>query len=137
MRSFVKYLIAALPLIALAGGCSGTASDPAEVVAAFTRAVAAGRFDEASGLCSTSMQAYVEAFAEALDKESASDSTAAAIATGILSEMTVTVNRTEASRDIRMVFYTIEDAYGHRKEKVACLRKEEGEWKVTEISDRN
>ena len=124
----------------MTAGCNGSGSKlgPAEVVEAFTQAVAAGRFEEAEGFCGKgTANDYIDAYEKALSSEFKADSTAASIAAGIMSEIKVTVTRISKGKGYRTVFYTIEDAYGDRKDKVATVMNEEGEWKVREIKDRN
>ena len=124
----------------MTAGCNGSGSKlgPAEVVEAFTQAVAAGRFEEAEGFCGKgTANDYIDAYEKALSSEFKADSTAASIAAGIMSEIKVTVTEISKGKGYRTVFYTIEDAYGDRKDKVATVMNEEGEWKVREIKDRN
>ena len=146
MNNIIKYgFIAGVAIGALAAvilltrGCSKEISmDPEDVVEAFTKAVAAGRFEEADGLCDrNSMSGYIDTYRTAMEKRSGSDSAAVAIAAGILSDISVEVTDVVKAKGSRTVFYTIRDIYGHSKEKVATLKDEEGEWKVTEIRDRN
>ena len=124
----------------MTAGCNGSGSKlgPAEVVEAFTQAVAAGRFEEAEGFCGKgTANDYIDAYEKALSSEFKADSTAASIAAGIMSEIKVTVTEISKGKGYRTVFYTIEYAYGDRKDKVATVMNEEGEWKVREIKDRN
>ena len=146
MNNIIKYgFIAGVAIGALAAvilltrGCSkNTSMDPEDVVEAFTKAVAAGRFEEADGLCDrNSISGYIDTYRNAMEKRSGSDSAAVAIAAGILSDISVEVTDVVKAKRSRTVFYTIRDIYGHSKEKVATLKDEEGEWKVTEIRDRN
>ena len=111
---------------------------PAEIVESFTQAVAAGRFDEAAGQCSEEVAIdYVKAYEKAMSAEFKADSTATLIAARIMADVKVNVTEVSKGKGSRTVFYTIEDAYGDRKDKIAIVRKVEGEWKVTEIRDRN
>ena len=123
----------------LAAGCGNGNSKPgpAEAVEAFTQAVAAGRFDEAAGLCSEGALEYVNTYEKALSAEFKADSTATSIASRIMSEVKVSITEVSKGKGFRTVFYSIEDAYGDRKDKIATVRNEEGEWKVTEIRDRD
>lgn len=146
MDRILKYsFIAGIAIGALAAsiiltkGCSDkTVMEPAEVVEAFTKAVATGRFEDAAALCDTSsMSGYIGTYRKVLNKRAVSDSTATAIAASILGNLEVTVNEVSKSKGTRTVFYTIADTYGHTKEKIATIKNVEGEWKVTEIRDRN
>lgn len=140
MKTYLKYIILAC-IVALADGCGKKGDSPlgpAEVVDAFTKAVASGRIDQAMDLCdSIQMAGYIEEYRTALSKKAASDSTATSIATGILSELEVTVTEVSKAKDSRTVFYTIKDVYGDSKDKIATVINVEGEWKVKEIKDRN
>jgi hypothetical protein len=141
MRKTIIYYILGAVSLAIMAGCGGKGSEslgPAEVTEAFMKAVAAGKFDQAAKLCDGEMMnAYIGDYEKVLSKKAAADSTAASIATGILSEIEVTVTEVTKAKDIRTVFYTITDAYGNSKEKIATIKDVEGEWKVSEIRDRN
>ena len=140
MTRFLTYIFIVTAAMLMTAGCNGGRSKqgPAEVVEAFTQAVAGGRFEEAEGFCGKGAASdYINAYKKALSSEFKADSTAASIAAGIMSEIKVTVTRISKGKGYRTVFYTIEDAYGDRKDKVATVMNEEGEWKVTEIKDRN
>ena len=134
-------MMMAAALLAMAAGCGrrGTVPlGPAEVVVAFTQAVAAGRTAEAMELCDSSlMKGYIQEYAHALSDKAALDSAATSIATGILSEIRITVTDMSKAKGSRTVFYTVENIYGDHKDKIAEVKEEEGEWKVTEIRDRN
>lgn len=125
----------------LFAGCGSSGNrqlGPAEVVESFTQAVAAGRFEDAALLCNEVVAGqYVETYKKALTAEAKADSTATSIAARIMSEVKVNVTEVSKGKGYRTVFYTIEDVYGDRKEKIATVKNEEGEWKVTEIQDRN
>lgn len=131
-------LTIALYAFVVSGCSSKNTLDPSEVVETFTRAVAGGDIDEAYRLCdSLAMKDYIEGYRRAMYTKAATDSAAVSIASGILSDIKIIVLETVRSKDYRMVEYTIEDTYGHTKDKTATLKEEEGEWKVTEIKDRN
>lgn len=122
-------------------GCGRKSSiplGPAEVVEEFVKAVASGRTDDALKLCDKdAMTEYIEAYEAVLAKKVSTDSTAASIATGILSEIEFRVTEVSKAKGVRTVFYTIKDSYGDAKNKVATVTDVEGEWKVKEINDRN
>ena len=141
MKKILKHMILAAAVAATVLGCGKKGSvplGPAEVVEEFVRAVASGRTDDAMKLCDkNAMVEYIEAYEAALAKKSSTDSAAASIATGILSEIEFTVTEVSRTKGVRTVFYTIKDAYGDAKDKVATVTDVEGEWKVKEINDRN
>ena len=141
MNRHYIYIILVAAVCLLTVGCSGGGSKqfgPAEVVETFTQAVAAGRFEDAGLLCNEAVaDQYIETYKKALTAEAKADSTATSIAARIMSEVKVTVTEVSKGKGYRTVFYTIEDVYGDRKEKIATVKNEEGEWKVTEIQDRN
>ena len=138
-RHYIYSILAAATLLFAGCGSSGSRQlGPAEVVESFTQAVAAGRFEDAALLCNEVVAGqYVEAYKKALTAEAKADSTATSIAARIMSEVKVTVTEVSKGKGYRTVFYSIEDVYGDRKEKIATVKNEEGEWKVTEIQDRN
>jgi hypothetical protein len=107
-------------------------------VEAFTKALASGRIDEAMGLCdSIQMAGYIDGYKELLTAKSVADSAATSIATGILSELNVTVTEVSKAKGSRTVFYTIDNGYGDSKQKIATVVNVEGEWKVKDIKDKN
>ena len=118
------------------GGGSEKADGPEAVVAAFCKAMAAGDWTEASALCDTvSMKGYISAYQEAWDYLHNQDSSVMMIAAQMLSAASVEVQKVEKADGARSVYYTIE-AEGMRKERKATVSKsEEGEWKVTAITD--
>ena len=108
---------------------------PGETLEMFYRELCAGDFDGAAELCdSLSMDGYIDGYRRAFVN---CDSTVRAIASDILSEMTVTVTDLEKNGQSRTIFYELTAADGLNKEKVATLRKEEGAWKIEAITDRN
>ena len=109
---------------------------PEAVVEAFNRAVTAGDWSAAEGLCNTvSMKDYLESHQEAWETLQKEDSSALAIAASILSGAVMEFRKVEKHNDGRAVHYTLE-ADGHRKERKAVVRtNEEGEWKIEDITD--
>ena len=103
---------------------------------AFNRAVTCGDWCCAEDLCDTaSMREYLESYKEAWETIQRTDSSAAAIAATILSGAVLEFDKVERDGDSRNVYYTLE-ADGHTKERKAVVKKtEEGEWKVTAITD--
>lgn len=135
--SMKRFAIMIMALAALTGCFQGreTGLGPEETLNAFYKGMCAGDFDGATALCdSLSMDGYIDGYRRAFVN---CDSTVRAIASDILSEMTVTVTEVEKSRENRTIFYTLTATDGCSKEKVATLRKEEGAWKIEAITDRN
>ena len=111
------------------------AMGPEAAVEAFCRAVAAGDFETAGGLCDTvSMKGYMDEWRKAWNDLQKEDSCALTIASSMLSGAEIEVIRTERNGEKRTVLYRIE-AEGNSKTRTATLKNEEGEWKVEEISD--
>lgn len=118
-----------------AGSGDNVELGPEETVEAFCRAVTAGDFDCACGLCDTvAMKAYLDSHREAWEVLSREDSSALAIASSILSGAVMQVSDVAKDGDRRLVTYSLE-ADGHSKSRVATVRKEEGAWKVAGITD--
>ncbi len=132
----LRYIFFCAAFLALAS-CGGKkeAMNPEAVTEAFCRAVAAGDFDMARSLCDTvSMNDYLENCRMAMNSLQKEDSCAFAIATGILSGAEFEVMNVEKDGDGRTVRYRLA-AEGCAKTRNATLKKEEGEWRVTSISD--
>lgn len=110
---------------------------PEETVELFCRAVASGDFTGAYALCdTTAMKSYIQNCSKAWNMLLKQDSCALDIASGILSDMQIEIDDISKDGNSRSVFYTIDAGNGLSKQKVAIVRKEEGEWKVSEIIDR-
>lgn len=140
MNRILKYLIVAAGMV-MAVGCGGNnaeekkAMGPEAAVEAFCRAVAAGDFGTAGGLCDTvSMKGYLDEWRKVWNDLQKEDSSALAIASSMLSGAEIEVIRTERNGEKRTVLYRIE-AEGNSKTRTATVKNEEGEWKVEEISD--
>ena len=125
----------------MAAGCGGNnaeekeAMGPEAAVETFCRAVAAGDFETAGGLCDTvSMKGYLDEWRKVWNDLQKEDSSALAIASSMLSGAEIEVIRTERNGEKRTVLYRIE-AEGNSKTRTATVKNEEGEWKVEEISD--
>lgn len=111
------------------------AMGPEAVVEAFSRAVAAGDFDHACTLCdTTSMMDYINGYRTEWESLRQKDSSVLAIASSILSEAEITIEKTAKEADGRAIYYTIE-AEGKSKTRKAIVRSEEGAWRVTSITD--
>lgn len=138
MKKILTYIAVAAVLLA---GCKGgetrkkTEMGPEEVVEAFTRHIAAGKFEQALGFCDpTSMQAYIDQCITAWERLENKDSSVLSIASSLLESAEFKVEKTEKTDAGREVYYSIE-ADGYSKRKIAALRKEEGEWRVERITD--
>ena len=135
-----KIFIAALiGICTLMHGCRDAeekkAMGPEAAVETFCRAVAAGDFETAGGLCDTvSMKEYLDEWRKVWNDLQKEDSSALAIASSMLSGAEIEVIRTERNGEKRTVLYRIE-AEGNSKTRTATVKNEEGEWKVEEISD--
>ena len=110
-------------------------SGPESTLETFYKGLCAGDFDAAAELChSPEMDGYIDKYRSTFMKR---DSTVRSIASDILSDMTVNVTDVEKNGHDRTIFYELTTTDGSSKEKVATLRKEEGAWKIEEITDRN
>lgn len=109
-------------------------ADPEVVMTEFVDAVKTGDFDKAYNLCDTlSMKEYLDTFKEKWEENSLKDSTAFAATVEILSKTVIEINETEEKDGVCFIEYTLE-LDGSRRKCHAGLKKEEGEWKVTEIT---
>lgn len=136
MKRYIYMIIAGLLVL---GGCKGEQQEqvlgPEETVEAFCRAVAAKDMDRAMELCDTvAMKGYIDGWTRAWEELEQKDSSALRIASGMLTEAAFTVVKTEKAGDDRMVTYTLETG-GKSKTRRAIVRKEEGEWRVAEMTD--
>ena len=131
-------LIVAVAVMAVGcGGNRGGKTDgPEAVVTAFSKAVAAGQWEEAYGLCDTlTMKEYISSNQQAWEYLEKADSNARKIAAQLMAGITVEVVDVEKTDRGRQVHYVIE-IEGMRKERKAVVAKnEEGAWKVTAITD--
>ena len=130
-------MVAVEVLAAACGGKGGgQAVGPVAVVTAFSKAVAAGQWEEAYGLCDTlSMKEYISANRQAWEYLEKADSNAMKIAAELMGRAVVEVINVEKVDGGRQVHYAIE-LEGMRKERKAVVAKnEEGAWKVTAITD--
>lgn len=119
-------------------GCIQTreaALGPGETLETFYTDLFAGDFDEAESLCDTlGMQEYIEVLRGAWEQ---TDSSVMTIVPAILSETTVSITDIVKNGQERTVFHKLTATDGSDKEKIATLRKEEGEWKIKSITDRH
>lgn len=138
MKKILMMAAVAMMAAACGGKGGGKADGPEAVVAAFSKAVAAGQWEEAYGLCDTlSMKEYISANQQAWEYLEKEDSNAMKIAAQLMGQAVVEVIDVEKVDGGRQVHYAIE-LEGMRKERKAVVAKnEEGAWKVTAITDVN
>ena len=138
MRKILMMAAVAMMAVACGGKGGGKADGPEAVVAAFSKAVAAGQWEEAYGLCDTlSMKEYISANRQAWEYLEKADSNAMKIAAELMGQAVVEVIDVDKVDGGRQVHYAIE-LEGMRKERKAIVMKnEEGAWKVTAVTDAN
>ena len=138
MKKILMMVAVAMMAVACGGKGGGKADGPETVVTAFSKAVAAGQWEEAYGLCDTlSMKEYISANRQAWEYLEKTDSNAMKIAAELMGQAVVEVIDVEKVDGGRQVHYAIE-LEGMRKERKAVVAKnEEGAWKVTAITDVN
>ncbi len=135
MKTLKYIFICAAAALALSCGGKKGAMAPEEVVETFTRAIAAGDFSAARVLCDTvSMNAYLENCRQAMDAVQKEDCCVFAIAAAMLEGAEFEVSGVLKEGNERTVLYQI-GTCGCTKAKKAVLKKEEGEWKLREITD--
>lgn len=137
-RYILGMIAAAMIMVSCSRNGGGQADGPEAVVAAFSKAVAAGQWEEAYGLCDTlSMKEYISANRQAWEYLEKADSNAMKIAAELMGQAVVEVINVEKVDGGRQIHYAIE-LEGMRKERKAIVAKdEEGAWKVTAITDAN
>ena len=135
-----KYLfVIIIGICSIVSGCGNAVEKKAEmgpeaVVEAFNRAVTAGDFDMARSLCDTvSMKGYLDSYMEAWATLQKEDSSALAMASSLLTGAVIEIGKVVKNGEDREIYYSLE-ADGHRQERKATVKKEEGEWKVQEIT---
>lgn len=138
MRHIVLVIISAAAVLS---GCSGAGKnkvlEPEEVVKAFCNAVTGGEYELALEFCdSTMMCQYVEGIRATVSEAARRDSSAAGIAAAILKEAEIEIGDIRKEQDRRLVDYSIVISDEIRKDKIATMKKEEGEWKIEAITDR-
>ena len=82
------------------------------------------------------MQGYMDAYMQRWEELSQKDSAAFASTADLLKEVQISFCNMEEADGICTIEYMIE-LEGNKRVHLATLRKEEGEWKVVEITDRN
>lgn len=110
---------------------------PEAVVIEFTEAMKAGNFEKAQKFCDPeTMQEYLDAYMQKWEDMSIKDSSAFASTVRILGETTIEIGEVDMQDGVCFIDYTLRLDKNARKCR-ASMKKEEGEWKVTEITDRN
>lgn len=134
----MRRLLIAVAISLFIMGCqhSGeTKLGPDATLESFYKNLCAGEFEQAESLCEAAgMEGYVNEFRLTWEK---SDSTTRRIASAILADISIEITDTEQNGQNRTIFYKMTATDGQSKEKMATLRKEEGEWKITAIIDRH
>lgn len=138
MRRILMMAAVAMVAVACGGNGGGKADGPEAVVEAFSKAVAAGQWEEAYGLCDTlSMKEYISANRQAWEYLEKADSNAMKIAAELMSEAVVEILDVEKTDGGRQVHYAIEIEGMRKERKAVVMKNEEGAWKVTAITDAN
>ena len=135
--SRITNILLALAIAVAVNGCGREkkAEGPEAAVEAFYEAVAAGDWETAGAFCDgDAMESYVEEYRKVREGLQQGDANALDIASSILEGLEVKVDRTEKTDEGRMVYYSLEVGE-FSKERKALVRKEEGEWRVMEITD--
>ena len=138
-RLFIVILIGAC---AVMYGCGNDAKEkkvmePEEVAEQFCRAVAGGEFEQAWALCDTvAMKDYLNEQEASWNMLEQVDSSAFSIASEMLRNIDFTVEDIVKEGEERHLFTSI-GFNGSNKGKLIILKKEEGEWKVSQIADRS
>lgn len=113
----------------------GTETGPQQILETFYESLYNGDFDNAEALCDTpAMSAYIKDFRDAWNEV---DKDIIEAVPGVLSKTEIEVTDIEKDGQTRTVFYTLTAPEGRTKEKIAAMRKEEGEWKIAAITDRH
>lgn len=108
---------------------------PETVIVEFTEAMKTGDFDKARDLCDTvSMKEYLDAYTQKWETKSIKDSAAFASTVKILEETAMEIENVEEKDGVCLIDYTLE-LDGNTRKCHASLKKEEGEWKVAEITN--
>lgn len=133
-------IIAALPFFLFNGGGSSQAEKhlgPEAVVEAFTSAMKEGNFDKAENLCTAdTMKVYMDAYKQKWEELKEANGEAFEETVKVLAGTEIHFEGMQEIDGMCMVDYTLE-MNGVQKKHQATLRKEEGEWKVVKITDKN
>ena len=138
MRKILMMVAVAVMAAACGGNGGGKADGPEAVVTAFSKAVAAGQWEEAYELCDTlSMKEYISANQQAWEYLEKADSNAMKIAAQLMADVNVEILDVEKVDGGRQVHYAIEIDEMRKERKAVVVKNEEGAWKVTAITDAN
>lgn len=135
------YIVALIGICTLMHGCRDAEEkkvmEPEEVAEQFCRAVAGGEFEQAWALCDTvAMKDYLNEQEASWNMLEQVDSSAFSIASEMLRNIDFTVEDIVKEGEERHLFTSI-GFNGSKKGKLIILKKEEGEWKVSQIADRS
>ena len=135
------YIVALIGICTLMHGCRDAEEkkvmEPEEVAEQFCRAVAGGEFEQAWALCDTvAMKDYLNEQEASWNMLEQVDSSAFSIASEMLRNIDFTVEDIVKEGEERHIFTSI-GFNGSNKGKLIILKKEEGEWKVSQIADRS
>lgn len=135
------FIVALVGICALMQGCRSAEEKkemgPEEVAESFCRAVAGGDFGQAWALCDTvAMKDYLNEQEASWNMLEQVDSSAFSIASEMLRNIDFTVEDIVKEGEERHLFTSI-GFNGSNKGKLIILKKEEGEWKVSQIADRS
>ena len=135
------YIVALIGICTLMHGCRDAEKkkvmEPEEVAEQFCRAVAGGEFEQALALCDTvAMKDYLNEQEASWNMLEQVDSSAFSIASEMLRNIDFTVEDIVKEGEERHLFTSI-GFNGSNKGKLIILKKEEGEWKVSQIADRS
>lgn len=135
MKRIIGYILT-IAVAAAICSCGSDKTGPEAVVEAFNKAISTGNWTEAEKMCDTlSMKEYMDNCRQtwaALQKE---DSAAFDIAVAILAETEIKVTDIQKAEDGRVVCYTVSNDTMQKEKKASVRKDEEGEWKVTAITD--
>ena len=135
----IYYGLLALAIASVVSGCGRAkkAEGPEAAVEAFYEAVTAGDWETAESFCdAAAMEAYIDSYKEVMEELQKTDRNALEIASTILEDLEVKIDRTEKTDEGKMIYFTLEVGE-FSKERKAHVKKEEGEWRVAEITDVN
>lgn len=109
--------------------------EPEDILKEFMSAMKAGDFEKAYELCDTaSMKEYLNEYMEIWEVKSLKDSTAFSSTVEILAGISVEIDKFEEKDGECLVHYTLQMDSNTRKCQ-AKMKKEEGEWKIAEITN--
>ena len=133
----MKHIII-LAAIILTIGCAQEKEaqlGPEDTLKTFYTNLCQGEFEGAASLCDTlNMKEYITSVQQIWAKNSDSVKT---ILPAIMSETETEITEVVKNGQDRTIFYKLKATDGQNKEKIAILRKEEGAWRITAITDKN